>query len=54
MSDSLVLGIDIGGSHITAGMVDLRTRTLQDNTFERKKSIQETPQQILSLLGPLQ
>jgi glucokinase len=37
MNDSLVLGIDIGGSHITAGLVDLSTRTLQEHTVKRQK-----------------
>jgi glucokinase len=31
-----VLGIDIGGSHITAAMIDLESRTIIDGTFQRR------------------
>jgi glucokinase len=34
---SVVLGVDIGGSHITAGAVDLESRTILDNSIKRLK-----------------
>lgn len=37
MGDSLVLGIDIGGSHITAGLIDLDSRILREDTIKRRK-----------------
>jgi glucokinase len=37
MGDSLVLGIDIGGSHITAGWVDLDSRVVLEHTVKRRK-----------------
>jgi glucokinase len=37
MSDSMVLGIDIGGSHITVGLVDLEFRVLLEHTIKRRK-----------------
>ena len=36
MDDYKAAGIDIGGSHITAGMVDLKNRQLIKNSFLRK------------------
>ena len=36
MNDNKVAGIDIGGSHITAGMVDLKSRRLVENSLLRK------------------
>ncbi len=36
MDDNTVAGIDIGGSHITAGIVDLETRKLANNSLIRK------------------
>ena len=31
-----VLGIDIGGSHITAALIDMETRTLIAGSFQRR------------------
>ena len=36
MDEYKVIGIDIGGSHITAGIVDLETRKLVNNSLIRK------------------
>lgn len=36
MDNNKVIGIDIGGSHITAGIVDLKTRKLENNTLIRR------------------
>lgn len=36
MKDTIVLGVDIGGSHITAGLVDLETGTLFKESYQRK------------------
>lgn len=36
MNDYKAAGIDIGGSHITAGMVDLKNRRLVENSISRK------------------
>lgn len=33
---SLVLGVDIGGSHITAALIDLETRTVLPKSYSRK------------------
>ena len=33
----MVLGVDIGGSHITAGLVDIGSGSLSDSSFEREK-----------------
>lgn len=35
MKHSIVLGIDIGGSHITAALVDLTSRTIVDGSWNR-------------------
>lgn len=37
MSNSTALGIDIGGSHITAALVDLQSRSLIDGTWNRTR-----------------
>lgn len=37
MSDSIVLGADIGGSHITAGLIDMKTRTIVPDSIKRSK-----------------
>lgn len=37
MKDSLVLGIDIGGSHCTAALVDERTRKFVPDTYTRHR-----------------
>lgn len=37
MSDSLILGADIGGSHITAGLVDISKRKVSKNSILRRK-----------------
>jgi glucokinase len=37
MTDSIALGVDIGGSHITAGLVDLESRTILDHSIKRLK-----------------
>ncbi len=36
MERPIVLGIDIGGSHITAALVDVETRTLIEDSIQRK------------------
>ena len=36
MPDYKVVGIDIGGSHITAGIVDLESREVIKDTLTRK------------------
>lgn len=36
MNDNRVAGIDIGGSHITAGIVDLKSRKVVNNSLIRK------------------
>lgn len=33
---ALVLGVDIGGSHVTAALIDLETRTIVDGSLKRK------------------
>lgn len=37
MSDSIVLGVDIGGSHITAALVNLTTKALLEDSHVRMK-----------------
>jgi glucokinase len=37
MEDSIVLGVDIGGSHITAGIVDLESKVIIENSIKRLK-----------------
>lgn len=37
MSDSIVLGVDIGGSHITAALVNLATKELLEDSYTRMK-----------------
>src|SRR5215207_3029952 len=37
MSNSKVVGIDIGGSHITAAVVDLQQRQIQPGTLIRNR-----------------
>jgi glucokinase len=37
MEDSVVLGVDIGGSHITAGAVNLESKTFIENSIKRLK-----------------
>lgn len=36
MSNSIVMGVDIGGSHITAALVDLDSRAVLQHTWTRK------------------
>lgn len=36
MSNSLILGVDIGGSHITAALIDLKNSTVLPETLVRK------------------
>ncbi len=36
MRDYKVIGIDIGGSHITAGMVDMKSREVMKDTLTRQ------------------
>ena len=36
MNDSIVLGVDIGGSHITTALIDLGKKTILENTIVRK------------------
>lgn len=37
MSNSIVLGADIGGSHITAGLIEMETRTILSDSIKRTK-----------------
>ncbi|MDN3667853.1 ROK family protein [Echinicola jeungdonensis] len=37
MDEKKVIGVDIGGSHITAGVVNLATHSMEENTIVRKK-----------------
>jgi glucokinase len=37
MTESIALGVDIGGSHITAGLVDLESRIILDHSVKRLK-----------------
>jgi glucokinase len=37
MAESIALGVDIGGSHITAGLVDLESRIILDHSIKRLK-----------------
>src|SRR5690349_5359159 len=37
MKDTMVMGVDIGGSHITAGLIDMATRTLRADSIKRRK-----------------
>ncbi len=37
MTNSIVLGADIGGSHITAGLIEMKTRTIIPNSIKRTK-----------------
>ncbi|GGZ30606.1 hypothetical protein GCM10007049_24310 [Echinicola pacifica] len=37
MTEQKVVGVDIGGSHITAGVVDLHNQTLMEGTLIRRK-----------------
>ncbi len=37
MDDNKVIGVDIGGSHITAGLVNLATHSLEEKNIVRKK-----------------
>ncbi|MCW3464635.1 ROK family protein [Chitinophaga nivalis] len=37
MRSSMALGIDIGGSHITAALVDLETRAIKEGSWNRKR-----------------
>lgn len=37
MGDSIVLGVDIGGSHITAGLVNMEARTILSDSIKRQK-----------------
>ena len=44
-----VLGIDIGGSHITAALVDMKTRSIVEASFQRKGvNSNNTAEEILS------
>jgi glucokinase len=36
-SDEMILGIDIGGSHITAGLVDMTSKKIAEKSLVRKK-----------------
>lgn len=50
MKDKIVLGIDIGGSHISAGLVNLETRSLMTETLLRKRvNAKGTIEEILGL-----
>jgi len=54
MTDSTVLGVDIGGSHITAAFVDLESRTLLERTTQRAKiKSDDTCQNIISAWSAL-
>lgn len=49
MEKPVALGVDIGGSHITAALVDLETRTLLKNSIKRSPvNSQENKEVILS------
>lgn len=49
MEKPVALGVDIGGSHITAALVDLETRTLVENSIKRSPvDSQENKEVILS------
>ncbi|MFF5379490.1 ROK family protein [Pedobacter suwonensis] len=49
MEKPVALGVDIGGSHITAALVDLETRTLMENSIKRSPvNSQENKEVILS------
>ncbi|MDQ0637690.1 glucokinase [Pedobacter sp. W3I1] len=49
MEKPVALGVDIGGSHITAALVDLETRTLVKNSIKRSPvNSQENKEVILS------
>lgn len=49
MEKPVALGVDIGGSHITAALVDLETRTLIDDSIKRSPvNSQESKEDILS------
>jgi glucokinase len=37
MNNSTVLGVDIGGSHITAGLVNMESRTILTDSIKRQK-----------------
>ena len=48
MSDETVLGVDIGGSHITAALVDLETKAILPGTQVRAQvNAQGTVQEVL-------
>ena len=52
MSHETVLGVDIGGSHITAALVDLQTKTLLAGTQARAQvKSQGTVQEVLEAWG---
>jgi len=49
MEKPVALGVDIGGSHITAALVDLETRSLIDDSIKRSPvNSQESKEDILS------
>lgn len=49
MDKPVALGVDIGGSHITAALVDLETRSLIDDSIKRSPvNSQESKEDILS------
>lgn len=49
MENSVALGVDIGGSHITAALIDLENRTLQTDSIKRSAvNSQEDKETILS------
>ncbi|MGV8880296.1 MAG: ROK family protein [Sphingobacteriaceae bacterium] len=50
MNDSITLGIDIGGSHITAALIDLKTcEILPDSYLRRRLNSHEPAEQIIGL-----
>jgi glucokinase len=52
MSDETVLGVDIGGSHITAALVDLKTKAILPGTQVRTQvNAQGTVQEVLDAWG---
>jgi glucokinase len=52
MSNKAVLGVDIGGSHITAALVDLETKTILTGTQARAQvDAQGTVQEVLNAWG---
>lgn len=49
MDNSIVMGVDIGGSHITAALINLKTRSLMEGSVVRQSvRAQETADEIFS------